>query len=484
MTAPAIILQDVSVKQYGKEILKNISFKLSANEHLALGGETGSGKTSLAKAIAGYLFHTGKIDIILSTSNIKSKIVFVEYTEQYKNLSNVADFYYQQRFNSCDTLDAKTLKEEIDRIQADTLQVNQLLEQFNLLHRTNATLIQLSNGEQKKLQLIKALLQQPQVLILDKAFTGLDIDSRKELHAIVNEIASKGTTILLITDEKEIPCCITHIAELKEGSLIQFNQKNLFQFNTIQKISFNKQVPVIQSQQVFEHIVEMKEVYVQYGTKTILDNINWTVKYKEHWLVKGPNGAGKSTLLSLITADNPQAYANEIYLFDKRRGKGESIWDIKAKTGFVSPELHKYFDKGITIYQTIACGFFDTMGLYKKLSAQQEHQLAKWIDFFGLVQIQHKTLAAVSTGEQRIALLARAFVKNPPLLVLDEPCQHLDTQQVQHFIQLVDQICDQTNTTLIYVSHYANEIPRCINKVLELNNGKQIIHHTKEIKAA
>ena len=178
-------------------------------------------------------------------------------------------------------------------------------------------------------------------------------------------------------------------------------------------------------------------------------------------------------MLSLITDDNPQAYANEIYLFDKRRGCGESIWDIKQKIGYVSPELHWYFDKTISVFETVGSGFFDTMGLYKRLTEEQEILIAKWISIFNLSEQTFKSLRNLSLSQQRLVMLIRALVKNPALVILDEPCQGLDDHQTADFVDLIDHFC--YNKTLIYVSHYDHEVPSCINKTLELREGKSTI---------
>ena len=222
----------------------------------------------------------------------------------------------------------------------------------------------------------------------------------------------------------------------------------------------------------FRIAVKMVKVNIKYGEKQILHDIDWEVKKGEGWNLSGPNGAGKSTLLSLITADNPQAYANEIYLFDKRRGSGESIWDIKRKIGFVSPELHLYFDYSATCFEVIASGLFDTIGLFHNLSIQQNNDVLFWIGLFQLEKLQSKRLSQISISEQRKTLLARAFIKTPPLLVLDEPCQGLDDDQTDYFKILVDQICKTFGTTLIWVSHYQNQIPDCVEHFLPLANGK------------
>ena len=478
MPSASIILKNISAQQYGKTVLDNISLELLPGQHLAIIGESGSGKSSLAKAIAGKLFVKGTTEFIYSDKSVlQARTVLIEATETLKNLSNVSDFYYQQRFNSCDADDALTIEQELNRTTTLSPEAKRLLHQFNLTHRLQTPLIQLSNGEQKKLQLIKSLVLHPQLLILDNVFIGLDHQSRKELHHIIDQQAEKGTTIILVTDERELPSCITHIAELYQGKLVQLSERDNFtavhpedndDTNLVDASLFQN------SPAFFDSIVKMKNVTIQYGEKIILQNINWQVKQGERWLVKGHNGAGKSTLLSLITADNPQAYSQDIYLFDKKRGTGESIWDIKKQIGFVSPELHKFFDYGSSVHNVVASGLFDTMGLFRKLNAEQEELVNKWIAFFGLTKETNKPLFLVAAGQQRSALLARALIKNPALLVLDEPCQGLDDHQTRHFLRLIDEICSQSSVTLIFVSHYDNEIPGCITDKLELKQGKKI----------
>jgi molybdate transport system ATP-binding protein len=221
-------------------------------------------------------------------------------------------------------------------------------------------------------------------------------------------------------------------------------------------------------------VVAMHEVTVRYGEATILDHIDWEVRKGERWSVSGPNGAGKSTLLSLITADNPQAYANQIWLFGRRRGTGETIWEIKQKIGFVSPELHLYFDSGASCFEVVASGLFDTIGLFRPLTPEQEETVRLWMKLLSLQDLRMRRMQQLSAGQQRMVLLARALIKNPPMLILDEPCQGLDDEQTAHFRQLVTELCEAFGKTLIYVSHYRDELPHCIDKYLELEQGKRV----------
>jgi len=206
----------------------------------------------------------------------------------------------------------------------------------------------------------------------------------------------------------------------------------------------------------------------------ILDGINWTVRPHEQWALLGPNGSGKSTLLSLINADNPQSYANKIELFDRRRGSGESIWDIKKKIGFVSPELHQYFKSDATCLQVAGSGFFDTIGYLRTCTPEQLQKAEGWLRLLEIDRYAGEKFQQVPEGVQRLVLLARALVKNPPLLIFDEPCQGLDAHQKKHFKAVIEELCRHLPVTLIYVTHYEEELPAGVDRFLRIRGGKMI----------
>jgi molybdate transport system ATP-binding protein len=482
MSAALAQLTDVSVSFNGIEILKNIHLSIQAGEQWAIIGKSGSGKTTLAQALAGRLFHTGTVAFHLPEhpAHVRDhRILLIEQQHHFKNRSNTSDFYYQQRYNASDSEDAITVQEVLQPLINATPGKN-WVEQLHLTHVLEEPLIQLSNGENKRLQLAKALFLDPAVLIMDNPFVGLDVEGRQTLHRIIDFIAASGITIVLNTPPQDLPECITHVAVLENGQLVKAGKKQEAQMQSAGS------TPALPAEIInklkstggnnhFGTAVKMVNVTIQYGDKVILNNINWEVKKGECWSISGPNGAGKSTLLSLVTADNPQAYANELYLFDKRRGSGESIWDIKRRIGFVSPELHLYFDRGTSCFDVIASGLFDTIGLFKIISTAQQEQVKAWIELLQLQKVQYRPLFQLSLGQQRMVLLARALVKNPPLLILDEPCQGLDEEQTGYFKQLIDQLCKTFNTTLLYVSHYSKDLPSCITRAVEIRNGNLAI---------
>ena len=351
----------------------------------------------------------------------------------------------------------------------------------------DSSLIQLSSGEHKRFQLIKALLDPPALLILDAPFTGLDVAARKGLERILQEVITAGTQIILVPGTFPVPDCITHVLKIENKQLSFFGEKEdaeMIQnyFPVENELVFKKELlPISEDRYQFETLVKMENVSIHYGDKIIFKNLNWEILRGEKWLLKGRNGAGKSSLLNLISGDHPQAYSNEIYLFGKRRGTGESIWEIKQKTGYVSAELHAYFDKQISCFDAIASGFFDTMGLFKKLTNEQHKITLQWLDFLHLSShVYNKPLLELSTGVQRLIFLARALVKNPPLLILDEPCQGLDFQQRDSFISLIDEMYSTSDKTLVYVTHKEEDVPACIQKVLHLGAGKQTFFDLKK----
>jgi len=476
-----ITVKDLTVKYRQQTVLNSLSFTMHRGEQWLITGKAGIGKSALAKAISGKIFSNGVIDIHFGkSSDLKKKVLFVEQWYHFTNGVGLQDFYYQQRYQSSDAEDAITVLEDLQQSYADSPTLaakgTKYVEALGLSHRLNAPLIQLSSGEQKKIQLIKAFLQEVQVLVIDNPFIGLDVDARKNLNHIFDTLVQDGTHIILIADGEDIPSCITHIAELKEGALLVERKEAYLKNHTSTDKKADatfKGAPFLKEPvEDFSVAVNLKNVSVKYGAKTVLQNINWKIATGDKWLLQGHNGAGKSTLLSLLTGDNPQAYANEIYLFDKRRGTGESIWDIKKKIGYTSPELHWYFDVNTNCIDTVVSGFFDTTGLYRKPSEEQLQQAKQWLDWLGLTAIQHKRLKEVSIGQQRMLLLARALIKNPPLLILDEPCQGLDLEQSRQFVTIVDTLMNNSNRTLIYVSHRKDQIPDCITHTMKLEEGK------------
>jgi molybdate transport system ATP-binding protein len=471
-------IEHLSLQFRTKTILNDLAWDIHAGEQWLLSGKSGSGKTVLAKVVAGLIHAHGEVEMNLDAdSALPAKVMFVAQWFQLKDKQGSSNLYYQQRYNSQDSENSDTVLEVItaytSKVNVAITRAQTILKGFDLWDRKDAPLLQLSSGEHKKLQLTKALMLKPQLLILDNPYTGLDVKSRANLNEWLNEACAEGMQLIMISNDGAEPACINRFACLQDGKLVSSTERIVHapaaQGITQQLPSFLKIAQHADSQEMFR----LENVNVAYGGKQVLQNINWTVNKGDKWLLSGHNGSGKSTLLSLLTGDNPQAYAQEMYLFGKKRGSGESIWDIKSNIGFISPELQWYFEPASTLFQTIASGFFDTSGLFRSISPGQAEKVRELLDLFHLEDEANTILKQLPVGKQRIALLARAIIKNPLLLILDEPCQGLDDEQTILLNNLVDQLCTE-DRTLVYVGHFENRLPKCINKRITLNKGMAI----------
>jgi molybdate transport system ATP-binding protein len=360
---------------------------------------------------------------------------------------------------------------ELQQRTIELLHIGDLLEK---------DLIQLSSGERRKVSIARALLTRPRLLILENPFTGLDTSSRGMLGRAIGQLAREHVSVILVSPRlEEIPPSTSHILLVREGRVAaQGAREHVLTAVEPASASRPRQFRSLpdpprraRSQAI---LVQMRDVRVRYGERQILDGVDWTVQQGEHWALLGPNGAGKTTLLSLILGDHPQAYANDIVLFGRRRGSGESIWQIKRQTGWVAPELHLYYPQRSSCLDVVCSGFSDTIGLRGQCTAEQRTTAQEWMAALGIDDLIGKRFGELSEGQQRLVLVARALVKRPPLLVLDEPCQGLDASNRARLRQLVEAIGHRPSTSVIYVTHEADELPSIITHLLRLDRGRVV----------
>ena len=303
--------------------------------------------------------------------------------------------------------------------------------------------------------------------------TGLDVKSRTEFGEILKVMISKGVHILLTTSANEIPEGITHVAKLSSAGIGKIWLVDDFHLTAKHehRLSYDWELLdslLLKGSTENNEVIRLENLSIKYGEKQILKSLNWEVRSGERWLLKGSNGSGKSTLMSLLIGENPQAYSQNLWLFGRKRGTGESIWDVKSPTGFVAPELTRFFPANQTCRKVILSGLFDTMGLFKKVSAEQEALAESWMKLFQLETFANIPINRLSLEKQRWTLLARALIKQPKLLILDEASQGMDEFQRRLFKDTVQQICERSAMTLVYVSHYAEDVPDAVDQIFEL----------------
>jgi molybdate transport system ATP-binding protein len=475
-----IKVNNVTLNIQQHTLLHNLNLTVKSGEHWLIAGDSGSGKTILLNVLAGLLKPvSGSVSIDIGNAHQGKDVVLVTAKHHFKDTTNSSNLYYQQRFNSQDADQTVNVLQYLQSKATDAAgpwTVEKVIDLLMLDKLADKALIKLSNGETKRLRLASALLAHPAILLLDDPLAGLDDDTQRRFSNLLQEIIKSGITIIMAGSSFEIPSVITHVALMEHGTVVQTllasdfsppQQKESLAAPSILLADLLKQHHTNQ----YEYIVDMKNVNINYGDVDVLSEIDWTVKPGDRWALFGHNGAGKSTLLSLINGDNPQAYANQIVLFDRKRGSGESIWEIKRKIGFLSPELYQYFPTDQTALQVVESGFYDTQGLFRPSQQPKAAKALDWLKALQIEQYARHQLKNMPASAQRLCLLARALIKSPDLLILDEPCQGLDKQQRVDFNQLIDAVVKQTGLTLIYVTHYINDLPESIDKVITLQNG-------------
>jgi molybdate transport system ATP-binding protein len=309
------------------------------------------------------------------------------------------------------------------------------------------------------------------LLLLDDPFAGLDIATRENLRGFINDLVMHGKKIILsCMHPEDIPSAFSHVLNLEKRHFVYQGLRKDFKRSTTKRGENILKLTEAKSQSRFDVAVELRNVSIRYGSKQVLEDVNWKVLCHEKWALLGENGAGKSSLLSLLNADNPQLYRNQIVLFDERRQIGQSIWKIKQRIGFFSPELHAYFNEDLNVFDVIATGFTDKFVPKNNLSEIELRRIEYLLDFYSSSSLQNRKYLQLSSGEQRLILFLRSLVKDVDLLILDEPFQGFDNGLIEQSKHLLDQY--GKNTTLIFVTHYESEIPSSINNFLILKEGK------------
>ena len=460
-----------------------VNLTINKGEQIAIVGANGAGKSLLVDIMIGrwpLLMNEVEYDFSSSASSLVSdNIKYITFRDSYGDSDT--NLYYQQRWNSQDLEITPFVKDLLPVVQ-DSHLTERLYTLFGVEEMLDKHIVLLSSGEMRKFQIVKTLLTNPRILIMDNPFIGLDVDTRVLLKDLFSQLISQFSLqlVLVISKPNDIPDFITHVIPVEDLTCCNKTTRGEFLSICQQGTSFilsNEKVQRIldlenENEKLdADEIVNLDKVSIRYGNRCILNNLDWTIKKGEKWALSGENGAGKSTLLSLICADNPQSYTCNITLFGKKRGTGESIWDIKKRIGYVSPEMFRSYLKNLPVIDIVASGLFDTVGLYRLPKPEQQFICEWWLDIFGISNLKDRNFLQLSSGEQRLVLLTRAFVKDPDLLILDEPLHGLDNYHCRLVKDIIEAFCRRADKTLIMVTHYQEELPSCITHSLHIRKN-------------
>jgi molybdate transport system ATP-binding protein len=513
MTADAaelLALDRIAIRDGERLVFRGTRWTWRRGEQWAVLGPNGSGKSLLALALCGRApvmrgeFRLGfgadaapENDFALLSPHVQREMVLREssfYQSRWHGSlgeggRTVAQFLSQAGVEEINPFEVGARRGETSGFRQRRRRWVRWLGMEPLLRRK---LIHLSNGEQRKILLVHTLLRAPRLLVLDDPFGGLDVATRRRLREVIARLMRGGLPTLVITSRPdEIPPETTHVLLVKNRRVVAQGAKAAMLRHPLARQLAAGQAGrpscdgtniAPENQRLMDRnvrstppgppLIELNHVTIRRGSRRILDDVTWTARRGEHWALLGPNGSGKTTLLSLIQGDNPQAYALDLRLFGARPHSTQTLWHTRQKIGWLSPELHQHYPVAWSCLDVVCSGFFNSIGLHQHCTPRQRAAARHWLRDFGLAGNADKALGELSLGDQRMLLLARAAVKKPRLLILDEPCQGLDTAHRRAVLDTVDRVVAQTGATLIFVTHHAGEMPRCVGRVLRLKAGR------------
>jgi molybdate transport system ATP-binding protein len=337
---------------------------------------------------------------------------------------------------------------------------------FRLLSLWDRGYRQLSTGEGRKVLLMHTLLAAPAMVVLDEPFDGLDVAAQNDLAAGLVALARELPLLVVGSfSASHLPFAaeaVDSVQEVARGEIVFRGSVEHWRARTAGSPRSHLSPPVDLGTFYPElaqdkPLVQLRNGCVRYGEQQVFNHVDLTVYPGQHTLIEGPNGSGKSTLLEMITGDHPQGYSNDLTLFGRRRGTGETIWDIKKNVGLVSSRLHRDYRVGGSIEDALVSGLFDSIGVYRERTPSDCARAERWLLWLGIAQDLKHAFQGLSFAEQRLVLIARAAIKVPPLLVLDEPTTGLDEDNRARVLQLIASLCTQQRSTVLFVTHREDE---------------------------
>ncbi|WP_273827833.1 molybdate ABC transporter ATP-binding protein ModF [Providencia rettgeri] len=479
----SITIQHSSFKLSETQTLDIQKLNINKGESWAFIGSNGSGKSSLARVLSNELKPLS--GVVKNTFNSPVRLSF-------EQLQKIISEEWQR--NNTDLLSDD--EEDTGYTAAEIIQLNhkdneyclELATRFGIRDLLSRRFKYLSTGETRKVLLCQTLMGNPDLLILDEPFDGLDVYSRSNLSELLYSLSEKGLTIVLVLNRfDELPDYIENMGVVADCKLTMSGDRESVLANTlISQLQHSEKIKQLAIPETEDPTNDEKlddttpriilnNGVISYNDKPILHGLTWHVNPGEHWQIIGENGAGKSTLLSLITGDHPQGYSNDLTLFGRRRGSGETIWDIKRHIGYVSNSIHQEYRVATSVLNVIISGFHDSIGLYQTPSDRQIQLAYEWLALLGFpIQTAQQPFHSLSWGQQRLVLIARALVKHPAMLILDEPLQGLDGLNRLLVLRFIDVMLKQGNTQLLFVTHHQEDAPACITHRLTFvpENGK------------
>ncbi len=528
MASKLITIEDCSVQDRYRTLLARMDWQMCEGEAWLVTGPNGGGKAAFIRALSGQaqfvpnvarppavpLYSSvfspseGKGGTAVVSLEVAAALIEEERRRDESEYMDKQDIGRTGRRFICEVLGGPLDKDSPLPPIADKLDALPEVKLCGVGPILDRGLKLMSTGEIRRTLLCRALLSGCSLLILSDPFAGLDVSSRKILLEFFDTILKRQLATgggessfprILLSMERfyEIPSQVNRVLEFRDGAVAFSGARDEYETllarrraekeasREADKQAFLAEIDRIRAESdalvsginqdpVPDSLIRFTDVNVGWDEHKVLVNLNWEVRRGEHWLIRGPNGSGKTTLLELITGDNMQVFREDVSLFGRRRGTGETIWDIKRQLGIVSYRLHVEYRMvgGTDLESVIVSGFHDSIGLYEQATDFELQAARAWLRLAGFAGREHEAFGALSYGEQRAILIVRAAVKSPRVLILDEPCHALDEDYRDKILDLLETVAATNTTTLLHVTHEEDEALPCEKHILELHPGE------------
>jgi molybdate transport system ATP-binding protein len=473
----AFSLQKAVIKRNGTLLIDEFDLKVHRGESWWICGANGTGKTTLLDVVKGQQRLAGGEMILpdnVSVEKFFSSVAIIRRDFSLNYLFNRSAGFYQQRYFSQGVEETPIV---IDFISAETGVPKEKIRsgagEFGFDMLLDKRIVSLSTGEGRRIILLILWLIDRKIICIDDPYAGLDPEGKQMVSHALQTLLKKKVTMLVTGIEIQPPGFIDHVLYINNQRAEFSGDAHFFKYHVNESTLLADRIRIKkyvhdEYDHSFRIAAEMKNITIKYDHKIIQKDFSWRINRGDKWMLTGPNGSGKSTLMSLIYGDNPMAYAFELVVFDRVRGSGETIWDIKRPIGYFSSELQQFFPRSLTLLEAVLTGYSNHLAIRSDLTQNHYQQAEELIEAARITAFKMTPLYRLSFSQCRLALVCRALVKLPPVVILDEPCQGLDRQATETVNHLVDTVCGSELNTLIYVTHQPEHVPEIINLHLNL----------------
>jgi molybdate transport system ATP-binding protein len=472
-------LAHLSLRRGGRNVLKGISWTIRPGERWVLAGANGAGKTQLLKLVAGVVWPNAAAratrhyllggQLSSTPFGIKDEIAYLgaERQDKYQRYGwnlPVERIVGTGLYRTDIPLDALSV--------ADRRRVRRALERLAVSHLASRRLLSLSYGERRVILLARALVSRPRLLLLDEVLNGLDEINRARVLRWLGRRTGRLPWVLATHRIDDVPPGATHALVLSRGRIVYggaLRGAPLTRWLAAQPRRASAAVSTRRAARGGRSLVRLSNARVYLEQRLVLEGISLTVRAGEFWVIRGGNGSGKTTLLRTLYGDHGVAVGGAI----ERAGLGPGVaLDVfKKRVGLVAPHLQADHPAQLTVAEVVQSGRHASVGLNDPPSAADRSVARRTLALFGLTRLATRTLGELSYGQSRRVLFARAWVREPELLLLDEPFAGVDSPTRHTLMKRVLALA-AGGTAVMVSAHRPGDWLRCASHELELARGR------------